>query len=141
MLSSLLGTTSTLLRVLNSKAFRRAANSLVFGAVIDTLDLDLILPEAEVAALDQMLADVVAKLEALDPATLVGDTLREAYAEDVLPLVEALDVTPVLNALIEAMRGLELQLEQEMERINTAYGALLSARPAAASGGLSVGSG
>jgi hypothetical protein len=100
-----------------------------FGEMIDALDLSLILPEPEIADLDQAVSDVADKIRGLDPASLIGDGLVAAYEADVLPLVEALDITPVLNALIKALRGLEAQLEVEMGRINTAYTALLAARP------------
>lgn len=111
-----------------------------FGEAIDALDLDLVLPEAELAALDASVAALVGKLGAFDPARLVGDAVRPAFEASVLPLVEALDLTPVFDALIEALRGLEAELESELGRINTAYQALLAARPAGlgAGGGISL---
>ena len=112
-----------------------------FGEVIDGLDLDLLLPAAEVAAMDQAAGDLVTKLRGFDPETLIGDAVRPAFEADVLPLVEALDITPVFDALIEALRGLEDQLEAEMGRINTAYQALLAARPGGLGGSASVATG
>lgn len=105
-----------------------------FGDVIDALDLSLILPQAEIDALDQSVANAITALQGFDPAALIGDAVRQSYQDDVLPLVETLDITPVFDALIEALRGLEEQLEQEMGRINTAYAALLAARPGGGSG-------
>lgn len=112
-----------------------------FGETIDVLDLDLILPAPELAALDQSVADIAVTLDGFDPANLIGDAVQDSYEADVVPLVEALDVTPVFDALIEALRGLEAELEQEMERINTAYGQLLSARPGGGGTGTSLGTG
>ena len=112
-----------------------------FGEMIDGLDLDLLLPAAEIAAMDQASTDLVAKLRGFDPEKLVGDAVRPAFEADVLPLVEALDITPVFNALIEALRGLEDQLEGEIGRINTSYQALLTARPGGVGGSASVGTG
>jgi hypothetical protein len=108
-----------------------------FGEAIDALDFELVLPGAELAALDAAVAALVGKLGAFDPATLIGDAVRPAFEAQVLPLVEALDLTPLFDALIEALRGLEAELESEMARINTAYQALLAARPA----GLGAGAG
>lgn len=110
-----------------------------FGEAIDTLDLDLILPAAELAALDAAVAALIGKLRAFDPATLIGDAVRPAFEDSVLPLVEALDLTPLFDALIEALRGLEGELETEMGRINTAYQALLAARPAGLGASAGVG--
>jgi hypothetical protein len=56
-------------------------------------------------------------------------------------LVEVLDITPIINALIEALRGLEDQLEDGFGRINTSYQALLTARPGGVGGSASVGTG
>jgi hypothetical protein len=109
-----------------------------FGDAIDALDLDLILPASELAALDTAATTLVGKLRGFDPETLVGDAVRPAFEESVLPLVEALDLTPLFDALIEALRGLEQELAAEMERINAAYQSLLAARPAGLSAGVSL---
>ncbi|MFN0113405.1 MAG: hypothetical protein ACKVPY_01875, partial [Paracoccaceae bacterium] len=75
----------------------------------------------------------------LDPETLVGEAVGPAFEADVLPLIEALDMTPVFEALIAALRGLDTQLQGEMGRINAAYQALLAARPAGTGGGVGIG--
>ena len=110
-----------------------------FGEIIDALDLDVLLPPAEVAALDAAAATVAEKLGALDPARLATDAVGPAFEADVLPLIEALDITPVFDALIEALRGLDEELKSEFARVNTAYQALLAARPAGV--GASAGAG
>ena len=46
-----------------------------------------------------------------------------------------------IDVLIEALRGLEVQLETELGRINTAYQQLLAARPAGIGASVSVGVG
>lgn len=110
-----------------------------FGEVIDALDLDALLPPAEIAALDAAAATVAEKLGALDPERLVNDVVGPAFEADILPMVEALDITPIFNALIEALRGLDEELKSELGRVNTAYQALLAARPGG--GGASAGVG
>jgi hypothetical protein len=114
-----------------------------FGEAVDLLDLRLLLPAAEIAALDEAAEELVGKLRALDPEVLVSEAVGPAFEAEVLPLVEALDITPVFDALIEALRGLEADLETELGRVNTAYQALLAARPAGlgASASISLGTG
>jgi len=107
--------------------------------VIDALDLDALLPPAEIAALDSAAATVATKLGSLDPAKLVTDAVGPAFEADILPLIEALDITPVFDALIETLRGLDEELKSELGRVNTSYQALLAARPAG--GGASAGVG
>jgi hypothetical protein len=109
-----------------------------FGETIDLLDLRRLLPEADIAALDGAAEALVGKLRALDPEELVGEAVGPAFEADVLPLVEALDLTPVFDALIEALRSLEADLEAELERVNLAYQALLAARPPGLSASFSL---
>ncbi|HEU0220852.1 MAG TPA: hypothetical protein VFR34_01390, partial [Paracoccaceae bacterium] len=110
-----------------------------FGEVIDALDLGLILPESEIAALDASYETVLNGLKALDPGELVTNVVGPTFEAEIVPLVEALDLTPVFDALIAALRELDEELKSELGRVNTAYQALLAARPgggAAASVGL-----
>ncbi len=54
---------------------------------------------------------------------------QSLFEERVLPLVEAFDLTPLLTALIEALRSLDEELREEMGRVNEAYQAMLSSAP------------
>ncbi|MRX51177.1 hypothetical protein GI374_12100 [Paracoccus sp. S-4012] len=112
-----------------------------FGEVLDALDLDLLLPQDQIAGLEADAAALADSLRAFDPAALIGATVGPAFEARILPLIETLDITPVFDVLIEALRGLEVQLEAEMGRINTAYQQLLAARPPgiSVSVGVSVG--
>jgi hypothetical protein len=109
-----------------------------FGETIDLLDLDLLLPAAEIEALDASVAALVETLRGLDPEVLVREAIGPVFETEVLPLIEALDMTPVFDALLEALRRLEEELATELGRINTAYQALLAARPAGTGGGASA---
>jgi len=106
-----------------------------FCDVIDALDLGLILPQAELDALDAAFQLVIDKLQGLDPEALVIEAVQPLFEAQVRPLIEAFDLSPVFDALIEALRGLDEELRAELGRVNTAYQALLAARPA---GGLSA---
>lgn len=106
-----------------------------FGSVIDAIDLDAIVPKADVAALDSSYETVLERLRLLDPEDLVTKLVNPVFEEEIVPLVEALDLTPVFDALIAALRDLDEQLKSELGRVNTAYQTLLAARPG---GGASV---
>ncbi len=110
-----------------------------FGAVIDALSLDALLPKPDLDALDAAAAAVATKLGALDPEKLISGAVGPAFEADVLPIVNALDITPVFDALIKALRDLDDELKTELGRVNTAYQALLAARPGGGGASASVG--
>lgn len=102
-----------------------------FCDVIDALDLGLILPQAELNALDAAFQAVIDKLRALDPEQLVVEAVQPVFDAQVRPLVDAFDLTPVFDALIDALRNLDEELKAELGQVNTAYQALRAARPGA----------
>lgn len=110
-----------------------------FGQVIDALSLASLLPQPEIDALDASVSDIATKLGALDPEKLISDAVGPAFEADVLPLVNALDITPVFDALITALRGLDEELKSELARVNTAYQALLASRPGGSGASAGVG--
>ncbi|ONG58580.1 hypothetical protein BKE38_02760 [Pseudoroseomonas deserti] len=112
-----------------------------FAAVLDAISLEAILPPEEIAAIDDAYAGMVEQLRALDPQKLVADLLQPLFDETILPMVDALDLTPVIDSLIAAMQGLDDALREELGRVNTAYKSLWAARPSSnsAAAGLAVG--
>ena len=112
-----------------------------FGDMIDALDPGALLAPADIAALDAAAAGLSDRLRALDPGATVAAAVGPAFEAEVVPLIEALDLAPVFDALIEALRGLEQQLESELGRVNGAYQQLLAARPAGLGVSVSVGVG
>lgn len=110
-----------------------------FEAMIDTLDLDLLLPEGDIAALDATYETVVGQFRALDPQQLASSAVAAAFEETIVPLAEALDLTPVFDALTAALRDLDAELTRELDRVNAAYLDLLAARPTGSGAALGVG--
>lgn len=100
-----------------------------FEDMLDTLDLGLVLPPDDVAQLDSAYTEVLDKLKALDPNTLVTEVLQPEFEETVLPLLEAFDLTPLLTAIVERLRTLDDELRQEMARVNEAYQEMLRSAP------------
>ena len=88
-----------------------------------------VIPPASIAALDASYDATLDKLRALDPEQLVTEVVQPEYDAAVGPLVEAFDLTPAFNALIEFLRGLNDELDGELGRVNTAYQGLRGARP------------
>jgi hypothetical protein len=102
-----------------------------FASALDTLDIDLILPEAQLDALNVTYDAIVTKLRALAPGELVIAAVQPVWDETVLPLLASFDLSPVFDAVIEKLRALDVELRAELLRVNGAYQELLAAVPAA----------
>jgi hypothetical protein len=99
-----------------------------FDAVLDAIDVRRLIPIAAVEKLDDDVAKLVKTLEAVNPRKIV-ETLEALFDKKIRPLVEAFDLGGLLDALLEKLRGLRGELEDELERVNTAYRAMLAAIP------------
>lgn len=98
--------------------------------LIDPIGLNQVIDTSAIDALDSAFDSLLADLRDLDPETLVTQVVQPEYDATVQPLVEAFDLTPAFNALIDFLRGLNDELGGELERVNTAYQGLRAARPA-----------
>jgi hypothetical protein len=100
-----------------------------FGAVLDAITIDLILPPADVAEIDEVYASIVEKLKALDPSTIVTEVVQPIFDETVIPLLEQFDLSPIIDRIIEKLSNLDDDLKSELTRVNTSYKAMLAAVP------------
>jgi len=98
--------------------------------LIDPIGLNQVIDTAAIDALDSAFDSVLSGLRDLDPEQLVARVVQPEYDATVGPMVEAFDLTPAFNALIEFLRSLEEELGGELERVNSAYQGLRAARPA-----------
>lgn len=97
--------------------------------VVAVVDLDLVLPPAELDAIETAYRQGVDALRGLDPGALVTDVVGPAYDEAVTPLVDALDLTPTIDALVARLEELPDELRAELDRVDAAYQELLRAAP------------
>jgi hypothetical protein len=100
-----------------------------FDDLLGQLDLSQALPPADVQHLDDDYHAVVQKLSALDPKTLVIDVVQPAFEHDVLPLLESFDLSPLLDAIVDKLKGLKDELRQELGKVNDAYKEMRAAIP------------
>jgi len=107
----------------------RATVQQAFDQALQALDLSRLLPADALAALDDDVAALLNTLRALDPQALVVNTVQPLYDEQVLPLLEAFDITPVLTALIARLDELKLELAAEFDKVNGSYQRMLAAVP------------
>ncbi len=106
-----------------------------FNNLVENLSIENIL-KPEDMDLDDAYNSLLEKLKSLSPSKLLEDTVEPLYRDSVLPLIDQLDFTPVLDAITERLRSLDDELKEEMERVNQSYAVLKHAVPA----GISMGS-
>jgi hypothetical protein len=128
-LTEVVDTLRTQLLALDPIAFAAELTGTV-DVALDAVTVDLVLPPEDVAALDASYQQVVDALLAVDPGRLVTDVVRPAYEAAVDPLVAAFDLTPAIDALTARLGALPDELRDELDRVDTAYQALLRAAPA-----------
>src|SRR5262245_30914307 len=119
-----------------------AALDAIFKDVLASLSVDLFLPPTDVAKLDADYAKVVDTLKALDPSTAVASLRQEECDKDVLPLIDAIDMSGPLHRIGDRLSSLTGELQTELDRVEDAFEAMLAAVPSGggsgASGGLSL---
>jgi hypothetical protein len=101
-----------------------------FDDAVAILDVTALLPTDALAELDETYRGIVDGLKQLDPTALVVDAVQPVFDEQILPIVAAFDITIVIEALIEALNALRLDLGLELDRVNEAYKEMLAAVPA-----------
>lgn len=108
--------------------------------LIAQLSLTALLPPALRGELDGAYRELVAKLGSLDPDALLLQPLDARYAEAIQPLVDALQVGPAVQKVIDWLNSLDAQLGVEIDRVDVAYRDLLTAAPGggSASAGVSI---
>jgi len=116
---------------LNPKSLQREVDA-AFASMLDALSFDAVVPAAALDDLDADFDAVVDKLTALNPETLLVQPLQQLFDDSIKPILESFDLSPALNAIVERLKPLEGELRSEMDRVNTAYQAMLNAAPQAA---------
>ncbi len=109
-----------------------------FDAILDAITIDLILPPADLTAIDDTYEAVLDRVRALDPAAIVTAAVQPIFDETVLPLLEMFDLSPFLDTIIDALATLDDELREELGRVNTSYKAMLAAVPSGGSQSASV---
>lgn len=92
-----------------------------FNGMLDEIDLSLIIPREDVKTLDDDFGALIAKLKKLDPKALVTDIVQPEYERTIIPLVDAFDISALLQAIIERLRSLDAELKVELKRVNDAF--------------------
>jgi len=100
-----------------------------FDRIIDGIDFELIVPADSFDTLDASFQELLEDLQTLNPRTLLVAPLQEVFEENLQPLIDSLDITPLLQAVIDRLTPLEDELRGEMDRVNSAYREMLAAAP------------
>ncbi len=96
---------------------------------LDLLDMEQVLPQSEIQAIDTTYSQAITKLQALNPDTLITQVVQPLFEERIQPLLKLFDLTEPIEVLIDRMDTLALELNTELGRVNTAYQNMLQAVP------------
>lgn len=108
-----------------------------FTVLLDTLSLDTLISPQVRSDINSAYGQVVQIVDTLDPQLLLVEPMQEIWEDDILPLLDAFDISETVELLISFLEPLDEQLATEMDRVDTAYQAMLAAAP---SGGGNSGS-
>ncbi len=81
-------------------------------------------------------------MDTLDPQLLLVEPMQQIYEKDILPLLDVFDISETVQALVDFLLALDEKLGEQMDRVDTAYQAMLAAAPGdsgGASASVSVG--
>ncbi len=127
-------------RALDPRALAEALKAHL-ESLLDALSLGAIITPALRNEIDEAYRALKAVIETLDPELLIIQPLEETYQEQVLPLVDVLDISDVLQVLLDRLDSLPDELKEELQRVDTAYQDMLAAAPGSSPAGASVGVG
>lgn len=105
---------------------------------LDALSLDLVFTPGLRQQLEETYATLVGLIDGLDPELLIIRPMEETYEQDILPLVEALDVSDAIQAIIDLLNRLPDDLKTELGRVDSSYQQMLAAAPSGSSGSASA---
>ena len=100
-----------------------------FDEMLNALDLDQIIPAADVKKLDDSYAKIVDTLKGFDPQRVVTEVIKPEFEEKIVPLLDVLDVSGLIQALVERLRSLDDELKTELDRVNASYQAFRRTMP------------
>ena len=100
-----------------------------FDSLLGQLDLSQALPQTDVDELDADFKKVIDKLAQLDPKKLITDVVQPVFDSDVKPLLDAFDLSKLLDAVVDKLHGLKDELKQELDKVNDSYKQMRAAIP------------
>ena len=86
--------------------------------MLDSLKVNLLISDADVAKLDGDYKAILDKLSALDPGKLITAVVQPEFEKTVLPLLAVFDPGDLLKALFDQLTRVEDDLKAEMGRVN-----------------------
>jgi hypothetical protein len=125
-------------RTLDPRTLEKALTD-KFDTLLGTLSLSTVINPALRASINSTYQNVIKKVDALDPQLLLVQPMQDLYEKDILPLLDVFDISDTVKHLVDFLSGLDEQLSTQMDRVDTAYQAMLAAAPGGNGGSASVG--
>jgi hypothetical protein len=127
-------------RALDPRALEKALSA-QFDSLLGTLSLSKVMTPALRGQINGTYRTLVQKLDALDPQLLLVEPMQSLYEQDIVPLLDVFDISDTVAELVAFLGGLDEQLSAQMDRVDTAFQAMLAAAPGHSGSGTSAGVG
>ena len=103
--------------------------------MIGSLQINALLPQAEIKALDDSYQAVLEELRGFDPKVLIIDVVEPQFEAAIEPFLNILlALSDLIDALLERLRSLESELNSELARTSDAFVKMLQALPLSGGG-------
>ena len=112
-----------------SPALLAESLEVAFNEVLSNLSLDTLLPTEQIESLDASFQLIIDKVKALDPKIIVTDVLQPEFDQMVEPYLEVFDLTEIIQKMIDKLKGLDEELDEELERTCDAFLEMLDSVP------------
>jgi len=106
-----------------------------FNELLKTLSVDTFIPKDLREGIRTDYEKVRKIVDTLDPQLLLVEPMQAIYEKDILPLLDVFDISETVQALVDFLLALDEKLGEQMDRVDTAYLAMLAAAPGDNGGG------
>ncbi len=113
---------------INPRPLRDSLQALLDNT-LDLIDVQQLLPYSQVEQIDRSYGEAISALTALNPNTLISEIVQPAFDEKIEPILKLFDLTDPISLLLERMDGLAQELKSELDKVDTAYKAMMQAVP------------
>ena len=109
-----------------------------FNELLKILSVDTFIPKALRDGIRSDYNKICKIVDTLNPQLLLIEPMQQIYDKDILQLLDVFDISKTVQTLVDFLLALDDKLSEQMDRVDTAYQAMLAAAPGDNPGGANV---